>query len=507
MKVEREDFERSFERFEMPEPALERLIERRERRRRRKRIEAGIAVVVILAATAAVLARAFIATPVPADNTPSWTTADLNGVIVTNPGGWHLVGYSNGSLGEIALTSFAPDLSSTDPCTGMPSDGAILRIHPTAGSTTQVWPVELTPAPGTSGRGCDGEHLEALWGVDHRTLEATAIFGPDVAEPDRADLLQAFSALTFAAPESAVVFMNRCPDFTTMSAEVLAADSSGPRPWTMLATSSCIRSDPGGIIVATIDELSFGSGISRIHTGRELDVHDRKHGPHSGVAGVVGPDVARVTLETSDGQTIDALLVGTGGYAAGNQIYLAPLENLATGIVTTYDESGAPLQTARFSPMMDCEFNPSQCLPQIDAGKSIAASYPNEDITWKLREQGTAVELLGGNGSALGSIGVGDRLAATAVPLQGSKLGVVFGVAPSGTAVVMRRIAGFGWGIMPTAQLRDGTIVFWTESQAGDTLAVAAFDASCHAIAAVDAETRAATDAPTEHDCLDSDGG
>ncbi len=505
MKVEREDFERSFERFEMPEPALERLIERRERRRRLERIEAGIAVVVILAATAAVLARAFIVTPVPADHTQPWTTADLNGVIVTNPGGWHLVGYSNGSLGDIALTSFAPDLSSTDPCTGMPADGAILRIHPTAASTTQVWPVELTPARGTSNRGCDGEHLEAIWGVDHRTLEATATFGPDVAERDRADLLQAFSALTFAAPESAVVFMNRCPDFTTMSAEVLAADSSGPWPWTMLAHSSCIRSEPGGITLATIDGLSFGSGMSPIHAGRELDVHDRKHGAHSGVAGVVGPDVARVTLETSDGQTLDALLVGAGGYAAGNQIYLAPLENLATGIITTYDGSGAPLQTARFSPGMGCESHPSPCLPQIDAGESIAASYPSENIAWKLREQGAAVELLGGNGGVLGSVAVGDGLAATAVPLQGSKLHVVFGVAPSGTAVVMRQIAGVGWGIMPTAQLQNGTIVFWTESQAGDTLAVAAFDASCHAIGAVDPETGAATEVPTEHDCLDSD--
>ena len=28
MKVEREDFERSFERFDMPEPAFERLVER-----------------------------------------------------------------------------------------------------------------------------------------------------------------------------------------------------------------------------------------------------------------------------------------------------------------------------------------------------------------------------------------------------------------------------------------------------------------------------------------------
>lgn len=71
MKVEREDFERSFERFEMPEPALERLVERRERRRRRERIEAGIAALVVVAATAAVLARGFVVTPVPAGPTPS----------------------------------------------------------------------------------------------------------------------------------------------------------------------------------------------------------------------------------------------------------------------------------------------------------------------------------------------------------------------------------------------------------------------------------------------------
>ena len=203
MKVNREDFERSFDRFEMPEPAFERLVERRERRRRRERIEAGVAALVIAAATAAILARAFVATPVPADHAPSWTTANLNGVIVTNPGGWHLVGYSVGNEGDIALTSFAPDLSSTDPCTGMPSNGAILRIHPVAGSTTQAWPVELSPDSGASDLGCDGEHLQAVWGVDGGTLEAIATFGPEVAERDRTDLLQAFSALTFAAPERA----------------------------------------------------------------------------------------------------------------------------------------------------------------------------------------------------------------------------------------------------------------------------------------------------------------
>ena len=71
MKVEREDFERSFERFEMPEPALERLVERRERRRRRERIEAGIAALVVVAATAAVLARGFVVTPVPEGPSPS----------------------------------------------------------------------------------------------------------------------------------------------------------------------------------------------------------------------------------------------------------------------------------------------------------------------------------------------------------------------------------------------------------------------------------------------------
>jgi hypothetical protein len=71
MKVEREDFERTFERFEMTEPALERLVERRERRRRRERIGAGIAALVFLAATAAVLARGFVVTPVPAGPSPS----------------------------------------------------------------------------------------------------------------------------------------------------------------------------------------------------------------------------------------------------------------------------------------------------------------------------------------------------------------------------------------------------------------------------------------------------
>ena len=102
MKVEREDFERSFERFEMPEPALERLVERRERRRRRERIEAGIAALVVVAATAAVLARAFVATPVPAGPTlpvgGPCTAAQLRASVATE-------GAAGSREGEIVFTN------------------------------------------------------------------------------------------------------------------------------------------------------------------------------------------------------------------------------------------------------------------------------------------------------------------------------------------------------------------------------------------------------------------
>jgi Tol biopolymer transport system component len=70
MSLDKRDLQRTFERFEMPEPALDRLLRRRERRERRRRIEAGIVALVIIAAAAALVGGSFDTTK-PADRTPT----------------------------------------------------------------------------------------------------------------------------------------------------------------------------------------------------------------------------------------------------------------------------------------------------------------------------------------------------------------------------------------------------------------------------------------------------
>jgi Tol biopolymer transport system component len=72
MSFGKRELQRTFERFESPEPAFDRLVRRRERHERRKRVEAGVAALVITAAiaAAALVVRA-VDTTTPADQTPA----------------------------------------------------------------------------------------------------------------------------------------------------------------------------------------------------------------------------------------------------------------------------------------------------------------------------------------------------------------------------------------------------------------------------------------------------
>lgn len=59
MMDQRERFERAFGMFEMPEPALERMLGRRERRRQTERLATGVLALVLTLVTIVVLVRAF----------------------------------------------------------------------------------------------------------------------------------------------------------------------------------------------------------------------------------------------------------------------------------------------------------------------------------------------------------------------------------------------------------------------------------------------------------------
>jgi Tol biopolymer transport system component len=85
MSLDKRDLQRTFERFEQPEPAFDRLVRRRERRDRRKRIEAGITALVIMLVAVALVSRSFD-TMKPADQTPtSVPQAPKPGIWIVDP--------------------------------------------------------------------------------------------------------------------------------------------------------------------------------------------------------------------------------------------------------------------------------------------------------------------------------------------------------------------------------------------------------------------------------------
>jgi len=506
MKVDRKQLERSVERFDMPEPALERLHVRRERRVRRQRIQAGVAALLIVVATATLVLRTSAPAPAPAaPPAPAWSTADIDGVIVTNPGGWHLAGIFTGRPREIWLANFAPDLSSTDPCRGMPNDGAILRIDPYARGAAGTWPVELTAAGETS-RGCDGERVSARWTVGDRTFEAVASFGTAVSSETRTSLEQAFSALTFADPRRAIststsCFLQRDP-VGPMLAEVLAAETESEFPWTMfaLSTSGCVSG--AGVIVVTSDEgLGFESSIPPTQP-RPLGLRHHMRAARSLVAGVVGPEVARVRLQTDDGRTQDARLIPTDAlFPGGYQVYLTPLTSIANGTVTSFDDSGTPLQQLRSAPGVDCIDAPTTCEPHIPAGGIVAESI-GQPGSWLIRERDGGLDLYDHNGELIASTGPADGLTVTSAEIPGTANEVVFGLAPRGTAVVLPKITGYGWGLALTARLADGTTAYWVQDEAGGTAAIATFDAGCRLLDARGVD--GSPEAVTEQECLHS---
>src|SRR5438477_5190828 len=86
MNPDKRELQRTFERFDAPEPAFDRLMRRRERRERRKRIEAGVAAFIIIAVVAAAALVGHFDTSTPADQTPAPMLEALKpGIWVVDP--------------------------------------------------------------------------------------------------------------------------------------------------------------------------------------------------------------------------------------------------------------------------------------------------------------------------------------------------------------------------------------------------------------------------------------
>jgi hypothetical protein len=505
MNATRRELERRFDRFEMPEPAFERLVRRRERRRRRERIQAAVAAIVVIAIATALLIRVVVREPaIPADHdataAPDWTKADVNGVVFSNPGGWHLTAYLDGNERQVTLANYAPDPTSSDPCASMPATGAVLRIRSVADTTSAAWPVELQRGDGTADLGCRGDRSHASWTVDGGSFEAEATLGPGATDATRSELLRAFSAIGFASRADAVSFPNSyCFARTPTTAEVLAAET-GAIAWTAFATeySGCL--DRGIIVAASGPQVVMLPDVSTVG---DAAIQDVKSGERSLVVGVALDGVSRVELTTETGATVVARLVEATGGNGDLRFFVAPLHDLSSGTITMSDATGTSMTVRRFTPFVDCESAPTSCAPAVPPGRTIASSFPGR-ATWQLVEAEGALELLDGDRAVIASVPTGDRLAATTHTLAGHAGEVTFGVTPS--ALVMRDIRDVGWGPMPTARLADGATVFWIASTLGETRTIAAFDPSCRPLAAVDA-TGAPSALPQRAACLGSNGG
>ncbi len=497
MKLGRDELERSVAQFRMPEPAMDRLVARRRRHSRRDRAAAAIAAIVVLALASAVLGRSFISTQPATTNdhpAPPWRTADVDGTIFTNPGGWHLTGYFNGTAQFVALGSFAPNLSGSDPCDVMPNEGAILVIDPLASGRAPAWPTDLTNRPIASEYECGTEHLGARWSADGRTYEAAASFGDAVAPATRAALMHAFSSLSFARANGTIT-SSSCfvrDGYPALPGEVIAGDTTSDLPWTVYQLgvgSGCLPD--GGIALVTADlGYQFATLPPPVAGASSLDVHDNKVGEGSYVAGIVGVDASAAELTFADGSRERAALAPLAPFFPDRQVYFAPINAFQQGVITTVAADGSPLLRAGFRPGMDCA-DGSMCGVGAGPGETIAESS-DASSPYRLVELGGNIELQDDTGTTLASVPVSSDTLTLRVARVGDRRRVVFGVAPSATAIVVQHLPWpEGWDLTQWARLRDGTVVFWGRHRLGELRigAIAAFDDGCDPLSAIDIDS------------------
>jgi hypothetical protein len=501
MKVDKKGLERTFDRFDTFEPAYDRLLDRRRRHRRRERIQAGIVALIVMGALGALIAGPLarrpqpVFEPAPSDRrTPSWTAAQIGETLVVNPGGWHLTGYFKGDIRDVVLATFAPDLSSGDPCAGMPPGGAIIRIHVGGpGGPATPPPLELGEP---SKLACGGDQLRSAWSALGEDYQAVATFGPEASTATRSDLQRAYSALSFASPSNWRA--PYCAYRESFAGEVLGSSGTTDlTSWTLyeMSSSSCLGG--GGFWLSSAQGGGESAWWSAELPTDALDVHDLKFGSDSIVFGSVPTAVAEVRLETMGGRTIAADLI------AGSQsnAYVAVLDNLALGTLTTFDTAGAHLDSARFTAGMQCQYAPPGCAASIGPADAIATGVDGSN--WTLLARDASIDVVDPDGSVIASLPTGSPGIETA-PLAASSDGLVFGVAPSGTALALREIPRVGWGLANIARLSDGTIVFWAPSR--DTLSITVADTRCNPVRAFDPAGGLAVPAD-QHACLGSNGG
>ena len=341
MKLRRDELERSVAQFRMPEPAMDRLVARRRRHSRRQRAAAAVAAIAVVVLVLAAFGRSFTTTkPATGANypAPSWRSADVDGTEFTNPGGSAFDGVLRRHCPARRTRELRPDLSGSNPCEGMPNDGAILVIDPQADGRAPVWPTSLT-GPDASGLTCKTDALGARWSAHGRTYHAVASFGDSVAPATRDALMRAFSGLSFVGATIATSTSSSCfvkDGYSTLSGEVIAGDTTSDLPWTVYQLgigSGCLPD--GGIALVTADPgYQFATLPPPIAGGSSLDVHDTKVGESSYVAGIVGTDVSSVDVSLADSYPETGRRSRHSHPSSPIGRYFAPMKTFQQGLVT-----------------------------------------------------------------------------------------------------------------------------------------------------------------------------
>ena len=424
----------------------------------------------------------------PIGPAPDIGPVNVGGVTFSVPQGWYLSTYWGPNDPVIALTNFAPALTSADPCSGMPSDGILLVVDPAASARhAEPWPVQLEDTA-SSDLSCGAVYLDAVWSSGDQGLgrSATAAIGTAATNEDRDILLHAFGALTFEERSRSVALsgLGYCSSVGFHAYLVLASGSLGDRLWTLGASPACDQ-----IWLETSNAGNGGVRLGDLAAPDDLTMSEVVNDGSTYLLGGVPADVARVVVAPTGAPASDATLYDSGFRADGARAFLAPLDGVRAGTLTTYDSGGSVLRSVRFAPGMDCS-DPSACGEPVQPGETIAASPPDYSPSWTLREVGGEIRLLGDGGKVLGSVaGTPDPLNVATVTMPGAGgVDLVFGVATPDTSLVLVDTgAGAGSWAAPTAVLADGRIVFWLlTTQDWSGTAVASFDPTCASLAIVD---------------------
>jgi hypothetical protein len=489
----------------------------RVRRRQIRNTSVGVvtAIALVAVASAATVRLAHDERPAEPNPTsrvaPSLGAANVGGFTFTVPNGWFLSSYSDHAKGPVVgLSNFAPALTNADPCTGMPDDGALLVVDPAVGNGghAPAWPVKLQPT--TEGNlSCGSTQLEARWSSGPYPSSALASFGATASAKDRQTLVDAFSRLAYDGKRGvALGGFGYCFSNDFDAYEVIASGVLAGRLWTLGVDPTCAAGDGPTINL----ETSFGGngggpGYDGLQAPEAINVAEIVDLGDTYLLGTVPEDVARVGVSAEVGTETDATLYDSGFDVGGARVFLAPLNGVRSGTLTTYDAAGSVLRNLRFSPGMDCS-DPHQCGDPVRPGQVVAASLSDRRNAWDLQASDGDIALLNGDGHVVTSVtDTREPLDSTTVRISGST-DLTFGVATPETSVVLVYPADMGepWAAQ-TALLSDGRVVFWIEPSHGDEGAVASFDGSCTLLGIMDPTgTPTVGDVPPNHGCEDIRG-